>query len=421
MIDIQGLFDSLLDASWRGLTFAMPDSRHGAGRRLLRTLFPGRDGKASQDLGPIDAPLQIRGLVVGDDYVHRARRLEAAFRTAGPGLLVHPWLGEVLVILTEPAIFTFTQGELRAVRFQASFEFYNPRKPPPADTLSKLLDAWEDLQAEARALLAAVLAPIALTLAAIGAVESFCSQVVGVFDQVVGVDNALADAARAPVAGYAAIGALPVDATYPGAVAAVLAAPSAAISATSASVLPSAIGPGDLPTATAPIDAAISTAALLTANALTVALGTNTSPTGALALAQAALILADAISASSDLTFASQQEAEAWLARLLAAIDATAALAITTAANQQLAAALVWRSLQRLRAAVAADIGNIIGRLPKVQIITLNDTMPVWLVAQSLAGDTPSKVLAMYSDLVSRNAIAHPAMAGPGDIEALAS
>ena len=54
-----------------------------------------------------------------------------------------------------------------------------------------------------------------------------------------------------------------------------------------------------------------------------------------------------------------------------------------------------------------------------MQTLTLLGTTPVWLIAQGLVGDTPDQVLATYQDLVTRNAIAHPALAGPGAIEAL--
>lgn len=416
MIDIQGLYGSLLDASWRGITFQTIDTSTETGRRLVRTLFPGLDIKASQDLGALDGAITINGLFVGDDYTERQRRLEQAFRTPGPGLLVDPWLGQVLVIATQPARFTFSQTELRVCRFTATFERWFPNAPQPPDTLTALIDALEDLKAEARATLAAILAPVALTLAAIGAVQSFCSQVAGVFDSVVGTDNDLAAAAGAPVAALRGVTGLPADATYATAVTAVLAAPSAAVAGTSASQAPSAIGPGDqAPTAT-PLDARVSSAALI--SALTGVL--SLAPTApVLSLAAGALIVGDLASAAADIAYQSQEEAETWRATLIGGVDALADAATRLAADQPAAAAGVWNAAQTLRAAIAADINAAIGRLPAVRTLTLPEVTPAWVIAQGLAGDTPARLRAVYADLLARNGVVHPALMGPGEIEAL--
>src|SRR5882757_9166886 len=101
-MDIIGLANSLLDATFRGIPFSILDSRHEVGRRLQRFLFPGRDESAFQDLGAADGSIRITGLISGDDYVHQAQRLHTAFRLPGPATLVHPWLGDLVVLLEKP-------------------------------------------------------------------------------------------------------------------------------------------------------------------------------------------------------------------------------------------------------------------------------------------------------------------------------
>lgn len=119
--DIQGLYDSLLTASFRGVNFSIIDARHEVGRRCQRFLFPGTDQTVFQDYGALDGPIHITGLISGDDYTHQAWRLHTAFRTAGPATLVHPWLGGLKVVLAKPATISFSHAELRIMRFEAEF------------------------------------------------------------------------------------------------------------------------------------------------------------------------------------------------------------------------------------------------------------------------------------------------------------
>ena len=171
-MDILTLFDSLVEASFRGLPFTIPDARHETGRRVERFLFPGQDAAAFQDLGALDGCITIRGLIVGDNYVRAMQRLEQAFRQPGPATLVHPWLGEMLVV-ARPAHFTFDQSRYRVVAFEVEVWRYQPNEPASPDTLTALLDTLDDLRTAARALLRLVLAPVALALAVVGYAERF--------------------------------------------------------------------------------------------------------------------------------------------------------------------------------------------------------------------------------------------------------
>ncbi|WP_332130037.1 DNA circularization N-terminal domain-containing protein, partial [Azorhizobium caulinodans] len=153
------LLPGLKPAAFRGLTFFMPDASIEVGRRIVSTYFPGRDGRAVEDLGRDDGPVRVRGLIVGDDYIGQALALQAAMQARGPGTLLHPWLGEMTVVVPEGSgVIHFNTLELRAIRFEVAF------MPVPAgvsvvvsSTLSALLSSVSTMLGAAQRLCAVVL------------------------------------------------------------------------------------------------------------------------------------------------------------------------------------------------------------------------------------------------------------------------
>jgi prophage DNA circulation protein len=410
----------LLPASWRGVEFYMPSGDYETGRRVVRNLYPGRDNKGTQDLGLDRGPIKITGIITGGDYLSTASDLEAALEQAGPGLLVHPWRGQLNVILTQRSPFHYDAREIRKITFTATFEEFQAPAPAAADTLAASQDAWEDLQDDAQSLISAVLTAALLTLAAVSAVESVCSQVASIWTSAVGSSSDLAVAASAPIAGLSTAGSLPsASSSYAASVGALLAAPSAAIVAASEITVAGAIGPGDAAPDSTPFDARVTAGAILAAIAQLAPLAASTAPAGPVVLAAAAIAVGDAVSAASDIAYTSQQDALSWQQQLCAAIDTVAAAAVTLGPTQPFAAGQVWSACQKLRAAVIVDISAELGRLPQVQTVTLIANMPVWLLTQGLYGDNPAQVVAMHDDLVARNGLANPASIGPGPIEAL--
>lgn len=91
-----------------------------AGRRAQLHEYPKRDKSFNEDLGRATRAFTVQAFVVGEDYVERATRLVAAFEEAGPGTLVHPWMGSMRVSVSGVARFTFDKG-LGVARAQLSF------------------------------------------------------------------------------------------------------------------------------------------------------------------------------------------------------------------------------------------------------------------------------------------------------------
>ena len=425
MVDIVGLYDSLLDASYGGVNFYVLPADIEVGRRTQRFLFPGADGASFQDLGAADGQISVQGFLIGEDYIAQSLALRAAFRRSGPATLVHPWLGTMQVVQDKQQLpkLSFTDKELRVCRFQAVFFPYSPPPQVAPDTLAALELAVGNATADAQGWLAAQLAPAAGTLGAFSYAQGWIASLQAQFGGLLNTGGSGAIIGPAAGAALAALSApvSVVNTAWAVATAAALAAVPAAIAAACAPTMPSAVAPGGAVVAALAADPGDATAMLL-ASLAGIGTGLNApAPGPALAIALTALVLANAAQAASNISYTSQQQAQAQAALLYAAFDAGIASAALAAASAPVLGGAVWRDLLDLKAAVAADMNAVIGRLPPVVVITVPNTIPAWLLAQYISGDNPGAVFATWQDIVARNNIRSPGAVPPGTIEALAS
>ncbi len=100
----------LRPASFRGIAFQVSDTDFGAGRRVQVHEYPQRDTPWIEDLGRAVREISVEGFLIGTDYIAQANRLLAALERAGPGTLMHPWLGSMQVCLVQPARVRFDAG-----------------------------------------------------------------------------------------------------------------------------------------------------------------------------------------------------------------------------------------------------------------------------------------------------------------------
>lgn len=414
------LLDDLYPAEFRGVPFEIPDVREETGRRVVRFFYPGRDDTWHEDLGALDGRISVTGFIVGEDYVRRANRLRAAFRQPGPGLLTHPWLGDMDVILAEPGEISFSDREIRLARFTAVFEPYIERPPVRLDTLGQLLALLDAIREGARALVRFILAPVRLALSVVRAVVAFAGSMVGLFRGTIGAVRGLVGLPaqlEATFTGLFAIGSLRIDNAYGTKVVALIEAPGGVVRAAGLPRLTPAIRPfGGALTAEPLVDPGAATRLLLS-----VAAGVRADGAAppALKLATQALLVADAVQLGVQVPFATRGDAQAMRARLDAALQLLAIDAAAAAVTDPIYAGAVWQQAAQLRAGLARDMSERIGRLPAVETLALPTQAPTWLVAQHLAGDAPGQVLAQYRDLVTRNRPARPARLPAGDIEVL--
>ncbi|UXY12079.1 DNA circularization N-terminal domain-containing protein [Kosakonia sp. ML.JS2a] len=113
--------DRLVDASFRGVAFKVETEDAGVGRRVETHEFPNRDKPYTEDLGKVSFRPNISAYVIGEDCYDQRDRLIEALNKPGPGTLIHPSYGEVKVCVDGEARVSTTASDGRMVRFDLRF------------------------------------------------------------------------------------------------------------------------------------------------------------------------------------------------------------------------------------------------------------------------------------------------------------
>lgn len=115
------LFDNLRPASYKGVPFKVQAAEDQLGRVTVIHKFPLRDKDYVEDLGRSARSVSITAFVVGPDFAAERDALIKVLEEKGPGTLIHPWLGEFLVSLAEPAMVSHESEQAGLVMFQLRF------------------------------------------------------------------------------------------------------------------------------------------------------------------------------------------------------------------------------------------------------------------------------------------------------------
>ena len=137
--------DSLRVASFRGMEFHTNETQDPVGRRQVVHEYPLRDIPYVEDMGLFAGEIRMPGFIIGPEY-HTARdKFVALLNKPGPGLLVHPKLGELTVSVL-PGSQTHSISESGMVRFDLVFVQGAPIKNPTArtDTAAKVSKAADE-------------------------------------------------------------------------------------------------------------------------------------------------------------------------------------------------------------------------------------------------------------------------------------
>lgn len=113
--------DRLVDASFRGVLFKTEDESLTAGRRVETHEFVNRDKPYTEDLGKATSRPKFSAYVIGDDCYEQRDRLIEALNKPGPGTLIHPAYGEMSVCVDGEINVSSSSSEGRMVRFDLRF------------------------------------------------------------------------------------------------------------------------------------------------------------------------------------------------------------------------------------------------------------------------------------------------------------
>lgn len=140
--------DQLLPASFRGVSFLIPQTSVPVGMKGQLHEFPQRDTPFFEQLGKQSQVHKMTAWIVGDDCFERRDKLIEALETPGGGELVHPWLGRLQVKAGECEVsHDLTAGGM--VVFDLTFYPDVPLKMPgaKANTQAQVVNSSDSLLA----------------------------------------------------------------------------------------------------------------------------------------------------------------------------------------------------------------------------------------------------------------------------------
>jgi prophage DNA circulation protein len=138
--------DQMLPASFRGISFLIPQASVPVGMKVQLHEFPQRDEPYVEQMGKQAQVHRVVCWIIGDDCFERRDKFMEALETPGAGELVHPWLGRMQVKAGEAELtHDFKQGGMAA--FAVTFYPDLPLKFPTAkvNTQQQVVKASDSL------------------------------------------------------------------------------------------------------------------------------------------------------------------------------------------------------------------------------------------------------------------------------------
>lgn len=153
--------DELLPASFRGISFLIPQATVPVGMKGQLHEFPQRDEPYFEQLGKQSQVHRLTVWIIGDDCFERRDKFLEAIQTPGAGELVHPWLGRMQVKAGEAELtHDYQQGGM--VSMLVTFYPDTPLKFPVArvNTQQQVVKASESMWDSALARYKAAMAKV---------------------------------------------------------------------------------------------------------------------------------------------------------------------------------------------------------------------------------------------------------------------
>jgi hypothetical protein len=418
---VAALVPGLRPALFRGVPFHVVDVTSDHGRRLAEQWFPGTDIVAYEDRGLFLGQINVAAFVIGDDYVARAAAVAAAVSAPGAGLYVDPWRGPMLVVCPQKALqITYSVTELRVAWLDLCFSPVPVTPPLAPPSLPNLLGAVARAGGVAAGLvgsaLGVVAGAVAIVAGAVGAAARVAATVVAVIAAgrlAERLGPTIERAARHMTREAGMLGRATIADTGPLVVGLVdcfardlAAEPAPAVAPRRAGAAPAAIPPR------------VATRAMLdVAAALAAAERATRADRAVLAAAEAAAAVR-AVELATAIAYESREDAAAWESALTAALAGARTRAVDLLPEAADAAIGLVDALDAVRAALARDMHEIVGRLPAVRRV-VPPAGSAHLLAHVLVGDDPAAVVPMVEDIARRNRLPHPGALPRAGVEVL--
>ncbi|PZQ44874.1 MAG: hypothetical protein DI551_09235 [Micavibrio aeruginosavorus] len=398
-------FDDLRPASFRGISFLVPDDEKAFARRIQVHQYPGRDAPFHEDLGADVDEYNITAVIHGPNYISKAKSLEEALKSPGIASLVHPHYGTIQVVVMRVRR-AHSTAEGGVVRFSITCQKAGVAAFPTsaANTISALSGAGDDLfsksladfndnfsilrrpdwlQVEALASLSSAADLLSSSMSKGGLKEFAGSILPGEWDlfgdlgtQFVSIFQSLSDLGKTP------------NKTIVG---------------------------GDTLTSSAS-----STSVIRVLNGVSASTGTDASAQDASGRNKASIDLmtrSSALAASSKAaryaTYESREQAISIRDKILANADALMNDLGKAGWNS------TWSSAASVSGAVSRDINQRIGRLPRTAVIRPASVRSSLDLSNRLYGDDKAQIIARAQDISIRNRARHPGMMPVKNLEVL--
>lgn len=398
---------NLQQASFRGVPFFTKSAAGEVGRRNAVHEYPLRDVPYVEDLGLKGRAFTLDGYVIGPNYMAARDKLIAALEQPGAGQLVHPYRGTLNVALTAPARISESADEGGMARFSLTFmETGDNAQPAVRPDTPALVDKAAD------AANSALNTDFGKSFKVAGPADFVATNAASVVNAALNAVTRVASFGKTGPLGEF----LNSAATISNSASTLLRTPQMLADAIQGQLY------GLAALIENPLDAyrALQSFFGESATPITVPYVPITTPSRIRqSINQAAVIdlvrrtaIAEAARASSQIAFASYNEAQTTLAVLADTLDAElASNPLTPTGQPEPLNDDVYDALMELRVAVVRDISARGANLAKLTTVTLPKTMPALVAAYRIYGDCT-----MDSDIVARNNIRHPGFV-PGGVK----
>ena len=409
------LYQNLRPASFRGISFDVPEDSTNFGRRVQTHEYPGKDEPGHEDTGQTPQSFNLTAVITGPDFYSKAKTFEDALKQIGPGKLIHPYYGEMDVVVKSNVTRSHSTQNIGEITFRIEFEKYGkPVFPQPvkntAVNISLTSNAlFDSAEADFISRFTGSGVPDFITDDAVSRLNSFTDNV----KAILGVSSFLPSLEWPPASwqlGNASTLAASLTDLYKTIAGAVKKENSPMIGGTG---VKKSVTPANV----------ISLARSLTSAAgYSVALdGSQNTDRRAVRLQNASSL--DLIQRSSAISAAGNVLQRATYESREQAISvrdgfATAAEALINDLGQA-AWDSTWSASRNLLAAVTKDINSRIGRLPKTTRIKNTNLRPSMALANRLYGGQPETLFSRAADIANRNTVRHPGFIPATELEVL--